>query len=177
MTSQAQEHVNRALQAFRKHRHDVLNELQVVRGYLQLQRTEAALKVLDRIAGWFQSLTALQLALDVQNHPEHAELVWCAAGLPHVQFRGASDDWLAGDAKVPDLCRCWQWLEESAGMAGLSSVPIYITRAPDGSQVICQIERTEEIARWWETVKDDQVRQFGDVKLACVSSPFHQRHT
>lgn len=42
---------------FRHHRHDVLNELQLVRAYLQMDKPDKALSIVDRAATWLQSLS------------------------------------------------------------------------------------------------------------------------
>ncbi|WAH38975.1 Spo0B domain-containing protein [Alicyclobacillus dauci] len=66
--------------SFRRHRHDVLNELQLVRGYLQMNQPEKAVRVVDRTAEWLQSLTRWQVSLDGVGE----ELMWVACMCPNV---------------------------------------------------------------------------------------------
>jgi hypothetical protein len=68
--------------AFRRHRHDVLNELQLIRAYLQLGQTERAQSVLDRTAAWLQSLTKWNANLG----PSGESLVWNASICPNIHL-------------------------------------------------------------------------------------------
>ena len=62
------------LEALRTHRHDVLNALQLIRAYIQLQRPDAAVKVIDRTATWLQSFALWQSKIRTP-HPEELLLV------------------------------------------------------------------------------------------------------
>lgn len=66
--------------AFRRHRHDVLNELQVLRAYLQMGQPDRAIGIVDRTAEWLQSLTRWQT--DGGEHGVH--LMWSAATCPNI---------------------------------------------------------------------------------------------
>lgn len=68
------------LEEFRQHRHDVLNQLQIVRALIQMNRAERAIAVIDRLAEWLQSLGRVQQALVPGAEP----LVWTLARCPHV---------------------------------------------------------------------------------------------
>ncbi|WP_062308743.1 Spo0B domain-containing protein [Alicyclobacillus sendaiensis] len=68
------------LEAFRRHRHDVLNELQIIRALIQMNRSERAMAAIDRLAEWLQSLGRVQQAVFSSAEP----LVWVLAGCPHV---------------------------------------------------------------------------------------------
>ncbi|WP_067848232.1 Spo0B domain-containing protein [Alicyclobacillus mali (ex Roth et al. 2021)] len=68
------------LEAFRRHRHDVLNQLQIVRALIQMNRADRAIAAIDRIAAWLQSLGRVQQAV-----PAGAEaIVWALAVCPHI---------------------------------------------------------------------------------------------
>ncbi|WP_206831031.1 Spo0B domain-containing protein [Alicyclobacillus fructus] len=68
------------LEEFRRHRHDVLNQLQIVRALIQMNRTDRAIAALDRLAEWLQSLGRVQQVL-----PRTAEaMLWTLASCPHV---------------------------------------------------------------------------------------------
>lgn len=70
-------------QAFRRHRHDVLNELQLIRANIQLNRPARAIELVDRTAQWLQSLAVWQ---NVLTDPE-ADLLWIAASCPRIVLR------------------------------------------------------------------------------------------
>lgn len=74
--------VQSASDVFRRHRHDVLNELQLVRGYLQMGRQEEAVRVIDRTASWLQSLTYWQ----VIDSRFGEQLMWAASVCPNLQL-------------------------------------------------------------------------------------------
>ncbi|MFX4302660.1 Spo0B domain-containing protein [Alicyclobacillus tolerans] len=45
---------------FRGHRHEVLNKLQLIRAYMQMNRLESALEHIDQLSIWLRSLSELQ---------------------------------------------------------------------------------------------------------------------
>lgn len=65
---------------FRRHRHDVLNELQLVRGYLQMGQSDKAVAVIDRTAAWIQSLSRWQINGAVNGE----QWMWGASICPNI---------------------------------------------------------------------------------------------
>ncbi|WP_041695250.1 Spo0B domain-containing protein [Alicyclobacillus acidocaldarius] len=104
------------LESFRRHRHDVLNQLQIIRALIQMNRADRAIAAMDRLAEWLQSLGRVQQAVG-----SSAELVvWTLAACPHVVV----DDILVEEA--PDGDTVVQWisflteLEERLALGGRS---------------------------------------------------------
>ncbi|GEO25818.1 hypothetical protein AAC03nite_16030 [Alicyclobacillus acidoterrestris] len=100
--------------SFRRHRHDVLNELQLIRGYLQLGKPERALAVVDRTATWLQSLTRWQSLGDVGK-----KLVWEAATCPHLQLRQLHVDGDLSDGVLEPFCAWLHKLNDYAAEQGV----------------------------------------------------------
>lgn len=91
---------------FRQHRHDVLNELQLVRGYIQMGQTERALTIVDRAARWLQSLAMWQ-----SNTGELGEqLMWVASICPHLVVQRVELDVPLTDAETSMLSA---WLRQA----------------------------------------------------------------
>ncbi|MFB5191115.1 Spo0B domain-containing protein [Alicyclobacillus fastidiosus] len=97
------EHDTYEASAFRRHRHDVLNELQLIRGYLQLGQMERALGVVDRTAGWLQSLTNWQTS----SASVGERLMWEAATCPNLLLRQIR---FAGEPGAELLTQFAAWL-------------------------------------------------------------------
>lgn len=79
MSSRSVDHgVDSDALAFREHRHDVLNSLQLIRAYIQVARYSDAIRVIDTTAAWLQSLSQWQ------TRCKESGLVWTASRCPHL---------------------------------------------------------------------------------------------
>ncbi|MFD1675001.1 Spo0B domain-containing protein [Alicyclobacillus fodiniaquatilis] len=81
--------------SFRRHRHDVLNQLQLVRAYLQMERTEDAITMIDQTAQWLQSLALWQINFGYFGE----RLMWVAATCPNVYLKD-----VASELELTDEC-------------------------------------------------------------------------
>ncbi len=112
-----------AKDAFRVHRHDVQNFLQLVRAYLQLDRPERALSTVMDLSNW---LTSLSL---VQSKWEFAPsiVLWTAAQCPHVRLIRAEymTDWRRSWSK--SLCEVWTFANEQAAASGVSPLSLEVS--------------------------------------------------
>lgn len=68
-------------QVLRAHRHDVMNHLQVCKGYLQLGKADRAMEALNRCAEWLQALSRWQEMVG-DGDPQ---LLYAAYMAPHLQ--------------------------------------------------------------------------------------------
>ncbi|MDQ0188328.1 Spo0B domain-containing protein [Alicyclobacillus cycloheptanicus] len=120
-----------AAAAFRVHRHDVLNYLQLVRAYIQMNRPERALEAVTELTLWLQSLSAAQSAFETIAPP----LLWTAAACSHVRLGRAE----AAVRWTPVLCELvssvWRWADEAAAAAGLRGAVLDLV---DGLQAMGQ---------------------------------------
>jgi hypothetical protein len=96
------------LESLRRHRHDVLNGLQLVKAYLQLGKSDQALGALDRLADWLQSIARIQ----AKGHAP--ELVRAAMECPHVRVQGLPERSDLGSPQVAELCRLLGLAEQFA---------------------------------------------------------------
>ncbi|WAH44266.1 Spo0B domain-containing protein [Alicyclobacillus fastidiosus] len=114
------EHDTYEANAFRRHRHDVLNELQLIRGYLQLGQMERALGVVDRTAGWLQSLTNWQTSSDSVGE----WLMWEAATCPNLLLQKIN---VTGEPGAEFLTRFAAWLRRVNDGAAQQGVRLEIS--------------------------------------------------
>ncbi|SIS63628.1 Spo0B domain-containing protein [Alicyclobacillus vulcanalis] len=102
-----------SLEAFRRHRHDVLNQLQIIRALVQMDRPDRALAAIDRLAEWLQSLGQAQQAV-----PSGAEsMVWTLACCPHVMV-DLRVETMPGEGIASQWCSFLQELEGQLAVAG-----------------------------------------------------------
>jgi Sensor_kinase_SpoOB-type, alpha-helical domain len=103
-------------QSFRLHRHDVLNQLQLIRARIQMGQEEKALIVVDRMAGWLQSLSTWQSVLPEAAH----SLLWCMAACSHVLTEGILANPLSFTADVVILLeKVLHRIEEASNLQGI----------------------------------------------------------
>jgi len=101
------------LGAFRHHRHDVVNSLQVIRAYIQMGRSEKAVQSVDELAAWLRSLAVWQACVGTQDE----ELVWNAAVCPNLQLVSAPRITFA-ETQRREVKQAWLWLNEFAQVKG-----------------------------------------------------------
>ena len=104
------------LAAFRLHRHDVLNDLQLIRAYIQMGRPEQALGAVDHLADWLASLGIVQNMFgDLYN-----ELFWLMATCAYVRIADGVQPLLSGAGRhLEEFKRVVVWLNQQAQMHGV----------------------------------------------------------
>lgn len=115
------------LEVYRKHRHDILNGLQLVQGYLQLQRYDAALESVGKLTKWLHSLSLLQSRLDAGDE----ELFRVGAVSPHVLLRSLTKGRQLDPSEVAVLAKWWLWLDELAAENGELDVGLEVVAMSD----------------------------------------------
>ncbi len=98
-----------SLETFRYHRHDVQNALQLIRGYIQLNRPNQAIEVVDGLSSWLHSLTLIS-----NLGPEASPWVNAAAQCPHVVLTELSGGRSASLADYEALADSWRWFDGAA---------------------------------------------------------------
>jgi|GEM_PF-4757647 len=124
----------RWLESVRKHRHDVLNLLQVAQGYLQLQRPEVALSSLRQLSDWLNSLSALQSAIRSTETPVYQAALTC----PHVFVRRFACERVLTEAESDCVADLLEALDERAAEVGALEISVVLRTAtePDPSLYI-----------------------------------------
>jgi hypothetical protein len=124
------------LSSFQKHRHDVLNSLQLVQGYLQLDKTNAALTSLHKLSRWLHSLSLLQSRL-----PESAAALFqIAITCPHVIVEEWSGSAAMDADSIWSLRVLWQRLEDVATELNVTQVTLNIAANSSERHVPIQIK-------------------------------------
>lgn len=120
-----------AKDAFRIHRHDVQNSLQLVRAYLQLDRPERALFAVMDLSNWLTSLSLVQSKFEFAP----SQVLWTAAQCPHVRLTQADlvTKWTRARSHV--LCDIWTFANEQAAATGVSPLSLEVSLEP-GSDMI-----------------------------------------
>jgi hypothetical protein len=108
------------LESLRRHRHDVLNGLQLVKAYLQLGKSDQALGALDRLAEWLQSIARIQ----AKGHVP--ELVRAAMECPHVRVQSLPEPDGLAPSQVAELCQLLTLSEQFAVQYNQSMLAIRV---------------------------------------------------
>ncbi|WP_035461986.1 Spo0B domain-containing protein [Alicyclobacillus macrosporangiidus] len=147
------------LAALRAHRHEVMNALQVVKGYLQLKRIDRAQRALDRLSDRLADLSRLQGAVA----SEEADILWCAIALGRVRIQRWPTGICRTVVQVRAVCALLQALESCAAACGFDEVRVSAggedrgllwlriepVNGPAGAP-----ERQGELD-WWHTVQQE----------------------
>jgi hypothetical protein len=112
---------------FRKHRHDLLNQLQLIRAYVQIGRQSDAIRIVDETARWLQSLTKWQT--HCKGHAER--LVFVASNCPHLILTGFDESIELSTLYVTEMEHLLLTLEASAAEKGWPPIPISIGKPVD----------------------------------------------
>lgn len=99
---------SRWFNSVRKHRHDVLNMLQIAQGYLQMEKPQQALVSLRQLSEWLQSLSQLQGHME----PVGTRLFQVACMCPHVIFASLVQHRELQVSEMNVLAELWTSLEE-----------------------------------------------------------------
>jgi len=134
---------------FRIHRHDVLNHLQLVQAYIQLQRLDEAMLSVSALAGWLNSISLWQ-QIDVLAQI----MVPVAAVTSHVHLKEHHRLPHVLGVWNEELPNAWKWLDDWIKTQQIKYVNVIITGSViDSSEtpIICMlIEATERIKVAWQ---------------------------
>ncbi len=121
------------LAAFRIHRHDVLNSLQLVKAYIQLNRPERAQASLDHLSQWLKSLGLWQTNISEESEA----LVWNASVCPNVHLDQSDSLERLDSAMREELMEAWRWLNEQANQNQVAhfSVRLQVQMGEDRDRV------------------------------------------
>lgn len=114
-----------ALSAFRHHRHDVMNSLQMIRAYTQLGRMEQAIETVDRLADWLKSLSLWQNSTEL----EESTLVWHAATCPQVKLTSIPSKIRLTPVMGEELMDIWTHLNTAAQELGIRGFEVQLNES------------------------------------------------
>lgn len=156
--------------AFRKHRHDVMNGLQLVKAYMQLNKPVEAMSALDRLANWLRSLSVIQAQSMDSN------LLWAAAQCPHLCIEGVQLSALTAPL-LQELVACLGCLDACANEQGIRRMSIRLGEIEDSvdanqgmvRKISVEIDETEETMAWWNNKPsgDIGVHNWPHVEVSC----------
>ncbi len=140
-----------ASEAFRRHRHDVMNSLQLVKAYIQMEKPDKALHAVNDLANWLQSLSLVQM------HSTEPQLLWTAAQCPRVRFAHVAEDILLRKGESAELCRLLEKLESLAAQCGQATATLSITSPVDRCHPPLHITVSlgEELRDSWNNVQSE----------------------
>lgn len=99
---------------FRRHRHDILNELQLVRAYTQMEQYDKAIAVTDRVALWLQSLSTWQRIFEDSGR----DVVFWAGACPNVLLSDATATAVPSEDVATELIEWLQMFQQTLATAG-----------------------------------------------------------
>ncbi|SFU89532.1 Spo0B domain-containing protein [Alicyclobacillus macrosporangiidus] len=149
------------LGALRAHRHEVMNALQVVKGYLQLKRVDQAERALDRLSDRLADFARLQGAVA----PEEADILWCAITLGRVRIQRWTTGVCRTVAQVRAVCALLRAVESCAAAGGIDEVRV--SAGAEGGDVWLRIAPVmgaddgpegQRSRDWWHTVQQETAR-------------------
>jgi hypothetical protein len=156
--------------AFRKHRHDVLNGLQLVKAYMQLNKPVEAMDALDRLSNWLRSLSVIQAQCMDSN------LLWAAAQCPHICVEDVQLSPLTGPF-LKEVMECLVWLDACANEQGVRRMSVrlgetgasYALNQGQVRKISVQLDATEETMAWWNNrpTGDFGVHKWMHVEVSC----------
>lgn len=147
-----------SLQTYRRHRHDVMNGLQVVRGYIQLNRPSDAIDAVDRLAAWLKSLTSIQQLVGA-----YGGWLSVASETPQVIVDYVSDAVEYTHNHDTQLTAVWHWLDGQCARAGVKVMVVRVLLRAGSTEangvpawVAVRILGTPAIEDWWATIGRDE---------------------
>lgn len=135
------------LTAFRKHRHDVINGLQMVRAYIQLNRPERALAAMDDVSNWLASLS-LWTTISADSY---ANLTWIAAICPRILLCATPNAMLLQNHQAASLARMLPEWDEAASILGVKCVRLRLENGHVQDILRIVVEAAQEMRSWWDT--------------------------
>lgn len=148
-----------ARDAFQKHRHDMLNHLQLVKGYQQLNRPDRAVAAVDACAKWLVSLSVLQ----TQVPAVFDALLWAASACPHLVVRAHRLD---GDAAAGAGIHAAQaatalfWLESAVVEHNIEEFTVIIQPSADCQTLELHVQSSSAMLAVVKTIKVAAANQF-----------------
>lgn len=130
-------------ESFRRHRHDVLNALQLVRGYVQMGQTDKAIGVVDRTAAWLQSLSRWH----VNGQADAEQLMWTASVCSNIIL----DDFVCLDVEYADLAPLTSWLLSTQTQLATEGYRMHIRiELRERTEIGCDMP-LEVVQQWQDT--------------------------
>jgi len=133
------------LSAFQKHRHDVINGLQLIRAYIQMDRPARALSALDDVSRWIGSLS---LWTSIVTN-ESSQLMWVAASCPRILLHSVAPTLRIGSAEAYALASLLQQWDEEASVRGVTCIVVELADPVHSDKVDVRLHATEEMRIWW----------------------------
>ncbi|GMA52367.1 hypothetical protein GCM10025857_37240 [Alicyclobacillus contaminans] len=135
--------------ALRRHRHDILNDLQLVKAYIQLGKPDRALGAVDKLVNWLQSLSSIHAITP-------SPLLWTLVQCPAVRWRFDTpiSDW--STEEVGELCDLARTVNEAAQDAGLGVIRVVCTGRQDDRKLQIELHMGEELRNLWDNVSTVQ---------------------
>ncbi|CAM3798254.1 Spo0B domain-containing protein [Alicyclobacillus pomorum] len=140
-----------ASEAFRRHRHDVMNSLQLVKAYIQMEKSDKALQAVNDLADWLKSLSLVQM------RSTEPQLLWTAAQCPRVRFAHVPEDVILRQGESAEICRLLEKLESLAAQYGQALVKLSIASPVDRCHLPLHITISlrEELRDLWNNVQSE----------------------
>ncbi|WP_067932989.1 Spo0B domain-containing protein [Alicyclobacillus kakegawensis] len=150
---------------FRQHRHDVLNGLQLVQGYLQLGKPDRALAALIELSGWLQGVSRAQsVAAD-----SDWEFVFAVATCASLELAACERLFPMDEPLLRELSHLWRALQQSLASSSVPRlrVQVYGTAEPGvpsrSADVVLMGD--PDVDRWWLGVADELGRGLTRVNI------------
>jgi hypothetical protein len=153
------------LESLRRHRHDVLNGLQLVKAYLQLGKAEQSLSAVNRLADWLQSISG------IQSRGHAPELVRTAMECPHVRVRNLPEPAFLTLSQVKELCRLFAQAEQFASEQNQPQLDIEVQLGqPEQSRPCAFVYIREELFDSWQNEQSETTWQHLEIRLVPVAT-------
>jgi hypothetical protein len=148
------------LESLRRHRHDVLNGLQLVKAYLQLGKADQSLSALNRLADWIQSISG------IQSKGHAPELVRTAMECPHVRVRTLPEPAFLTPAQVEEVCRLLAHSEQFAEEQNQPKLDIEVQFMDSEKSRLCGfVYIREELFDSWHNEHREATWQHLEIRL------------
>jgi hypothetical protein len=136
-------------EVFRRHRHDILNGLQLVQGYLQMGRPQQALTALSQLTGWLRTVSLVQMQAGVAERAFLFTVSTCPA-IEAVSLDGLFP--MTSDL-CRQLCAVWRMLDQAVGESDVRRVRVRVRGDADGEHpcqtVSLELEAAPGVLEWW----------------------------
>lgn len=138
--------------AFRHHRHDVQNVLQLIKAYIQIGKPDRALSAVDQLAEWLNSLSIQQAA----HLPDG--IFWALASSSHVRLVWECNEEVHPSV-VSDVCACVERLEQFASEHSVQTICVTV-RHPESSEnrgaiAHVLVDIREDLCHSWHNVHEE----------------------
>ncbi len=140
-------------EVFRRHRHDVLNGLQLVQGYLQLGKPERALTALQEVSQWLLGVSLVQTRMKDGDHP----FLFAVATCPSLTVVCCDHLFPMDDRLCQELTSVWYKLEDALAASNIHRLHIHVqgdaTESAFSTRVWLKVEEAPDIHPWLQTIR------------------------